>query len=52
MSIKWEITAYSAMDRDTLYAIMKLRQEVFIVEQNCVYLDADSWDFIAWHGLS
>ncbi len=32
-----------------LYAIMALRQEVFIVEQNCPYLDADGKDMKSWH---
>jgi ElaA protein len=32
-----------------LYEIMALRQEVFIVEQNCPYLDADGKDPFAWH---
>lgn len=38
-----ELTAHQ------LYAIMALRQEVFIVEQNCPYLDADGKDFKSWH---
>ena len=32
-----------------LYAIMALRQEVFVVEQNCPYLDADGKDLKGWH---
>ncbi len=32
-----------------LYAIMALRQEVFVVEQNCPYLDADGKDQQAHH---
>ncbi|MBP1326654.1 ElaA protein [Leucobacter exalbidus] len=28
----------------TFYAIAKLRQEIFVVEQNCVYLDLDGRD--------
>lgn len=32
-----------------LYEIMKLRQEVFVVEQNCPYLDADGIDIQAYH---
>ncbi len=34
---------------DELYAIMKLRQEVFVVEQNCPFVDADGKDQVAWH---
>jgi ElaA protein len=32
-----------------LYDIMALRQEVFVVEQNCPYLDADGKDLKGWH---
>jgi len=32
-----------------LYDIMALRQEVFVVEQNCPYLDADGKDPGSWH---
>ncbi len=32
-----------------LYSIMALRQEVFVVEQNCVYLDADGKDLKGYH---
>lgn len=31
---------------------MVLRQEVFIVEQNCPYLDADGKDLYSWHLLA
>jgi ElaA protein len=34
-----------------LYAILKLRQEVFIVEQNCPYLDCDGKDVESYHLL-
>lgn len=32
-----------------LYQIMHLRQEVFVVEQNCAYLDADGKDLESYH---
>lgn len=32
-----------------LYEIMALRQEVFVVEQHCPYLDADGRDLDSWH---
>jgi ElaA protein len=34
-----------------LLSIMRARQEVFILEQQCNYLDADQYDEIAWHGI-
>jgi len=35
-----------------LYALIKLREEVFVVEQNCVYLDCDGKDQGARHLLA
>ena len=32
-----------------LYEILALRQEVFVVEQNCPYLDCDGKDLQSWH---
>jgi len=32
-----------------LYALMALRQEIFVVEQDCPYLDADGKDQHAYH---
>ena len=32
-----------------LYEIIKLRSEIFVVEQNCVYLDLDGVDLNAYH---
>lgn len=32
-----------------LYEIIRLRESVFVVEQNCVYLDADGKDEGAYH---
>ena len=45
----WEIRKFSDLDVATLYAVLKIRQEVFVVEQNCPYLDADGLDQIAHH---
>ncbi|MFK7808155.1 MAG: GNAT family N-acetyltransferase [Saprospiraceae bacterium] len=36
---------------DQLYALLRLRQEVFIVEQNCPYLDTDGKDQSSLHLL-
>jgi len=34
-----------------LYEILALRQEVFVVEQNCPYQDCDGKDLQSWHLL-
>ena len=39
------------LSRDELYALIHLRQKVFIVEQDCPYLDADFSDQKAFHLL-
>jgi ElaA protein len=41
---EWEITAFADLTASGLYEAMRLRQRVFIVEQNCNYLDADGID--------
>ncbi|MBS1538099.1 MAG: GNAT family N-acetyltransferase [Bacteroidetes bacterium] len=47
---KWQCYQFSELSTSLLYNILSLRQEVFIVEQNCVYLDADGYyDHCALH---
>ncbi len=47
--IKYTYKKFQNLTVDELYGIMKLRQEVFAVEQNCPYLDADGKDIYAYH---
>lgn len=49
MDINWTIKTFNKLTADELYAIMQLRNEVFVVEQNCVYQDADNKDRDALH---
>jgi len=42
-------TSFGILDNRKLYEIMKLRQEVFVLEQNCLYQDLDDKDQDAWH---
>lgn len=49
--IDWQCTAFKDLTPENLYAAMQLRQQVFVVEQNCVYLDADALDQRANHIL-
>jgi ElaA protein len=51
IQIKWQWLPYEEMTKFELYASMVLRQEVFVVEQNCPYLDADGLDQHSWHLL-
>lgn len=43
------LKSYQELTKDELYLILQLRQEVFIVEQDCPYLDADNRDQKSWH---
>ena len=43
---------YSELSKRELYDIYYLRQEVFIVEQNCVYQDIDQKDHFSYHLLA
>ena len=43
------IKKFNELSLDELYEILKLRAEVFIVEQNCAYQDVDDVDKEAYH---
>jgi ElaA protein len=45
----WILKQFEDLTPNELYAILQLRNEVFIVEQNCPYQDCDNKDQIAWH---
>lgn len=49
MNINWSLKKFDALTPHELYDIMWLRNEVFVVEQNCVYQDADYKDQKGWH---
>lgn len=45
----WRLLRFSQMDAGMLYDILRLRGEVFVVEQQCVYQDLDNKDHEALH---
>ena len=47
----WQIKNYTNISVAELYQILRLRQEVFIIEQNCIYPDIDDKDHNAMHLL-
>lgn len=49
MELKWKTKPFEALTVHELYDILKLRSEIFVVEQNCVYLDLDGKDKLALH---
>ncbi len=48
-SLQWKIKSFENLSVNELYDILKLRSEIFVVEQNCVYLDADGKDKLSLH---
>lgn len=51
MLLEWKTKRFETLSSLELYELLKLRSEVFVVEQNCVYLDIDGKDEKALHLL-
>lgn len=51
--MSFSITAkfFSELTKEELYEILKLRSEIFVIEQNCIYQDIDAKDAKAFHLL-
>ena len=49
MKNDWICKPFSQLTPEELYAVLRLRISVFIVEQNCIFQDADNNDQQAWH---
>lgn len=45
----FQLVPFSALSVLDLYQILQLRNAVFVLEQNCPYLDIDDLDQTAWH---
>lgn len=48
-NIRWQCCRFHDLTVDQLYAILRARSAVFVVEQNCPYLDMDDADQSALH---
>lgn len=51
VQVAWQWSRFSELSPEDLYEVVRLREGVFIVEQNCAYPDADGRDPAAWHLL-
>ena len=49
--VRWQWTRFDDLEPRHLYALLRARIEVFIIEQNCSFLDTDGADPHAWHLL-
>lgn len=44
MTPTWHIKSFTELSKEELYAILRIRQDVFVVEQTCAYNDIDGND--------
>ncbi|BHH85626.1 GNAT family N-acetyltransferase [Desulforhopalus sp. 52FAK] len=51
MNITWNLRTFNELTTSELYTTLQLRQEIFVVEQNCPYLDCDNKDQKSYHLL-
>ncbi|GAC1627929.1 MAG: GNAT family N-acetyltransferase [Nevskia sp.] len=42
--LHWQVHRWQAWSNDLLYAALRLRSQIFVVEQNCVFPDMDGLD--------
>lgn len=47
--VVWRCKSWAELGREELYGLLRLRTEVFVVEQDCVYQDLDDKDKDALH---
>lgn len=51
MEIRWELKKFNELSADSMYQLLRLRSEVFVVEQQCIFLDMDNKDQHCHHLL-
>ncbi|QQR85435.1 MAG: GNAT family N-acetyltransferase [Flavobacteriales bacterium] len=51
MSLRFSHSHFRDLSTAQLHAILKLRVDVFVVEQQCAYAEVDGQDTDAWHVL-
>lgn len=49
MTLHWQTSDFDGLSNRQLYSILRLRQEVFAVEQTSIYVDPDGLDLQAQH---
>ena len=48
-AITWQLTSFNELSAYQIYNIIQAREQVFVKDQHCVYIDADGLDFEAMH---
>lgn len=49
MQMKWTLKSFDELSLSEFHDIVQLRLDIFVVEQDCPYLDLDGKDNIAYH---
>lgn len=47
--VEWTLKPFERLTSDELYQLLRLRSRVFVMEQQCLYLDEDNKDQQAFH---
>ncbi|MEG9295267.1 GNAT family N-acetyltransferase [Mangrovibacillus sp. Mu-81] len=47
--MSWNVKRFDELTTTELYAILKERTQVFVVEQECPYLEVDGKDLLSYH---
>ena len=47
--MNWRVKPFESLTPHELYAILRLRTEVFVVEQTCIFQDMDNKDQSSYH---
>ena len=47
--MQWQYSDFNGLTLFALYEALRLRQSVFVIEQKCLFLDADGLDPLAMH---
>lgn len=51
LALEWTWLPFQSLSAQQTYDLLALRQQVFVVEQACVFQDADGIDLQCWHGM-
>ena len=47
--LQWSCSSFSELTNNQLHQIVRMRQQIFIIEQKCIYEDIDKFDKVSRH---
>ena len=48
-NLEWSCSSFCELNNNQLHQIVRMRQQIFIIEQKCIYEDIDEFDMISSH---